>query len=267
MYCGATFEYNGLQIPIEHKEEFESDPDECDRKYLCYPAKSGADIFSEDTIVNGVELGKEPLLQFQQHLDGNLVKMEILGLERTSLFVHDYLLTVDLGKAHSSAAISLQHIEGGVYHQDAVGAWVPDDSRGIVIDMLDVKYWIMEVLKRVPRVRVAFDQWQSMILMEELQSQGAKVEGYHTYDRDYSIFKKAIGLGKVKILDDADLLMQLKSLRDKDGTVRMNNNISKRKDKVDVTIGGFKVLFSELKFSNLPGYIVGNNLSDYGQVI
>ena len=268
-YAGPTFEYNGVQIPIEHKEEFDSDPDECERKYLCYPAKSGADIFTDDIIINSVSLGKEPLLHFAQHITiDKLVKIEIQGLERTDLFVYDYLLTVDLGKAHSAAALSLQHIENSQYVQDAIGAWTPDDSKGVVIDMMDVKFWIVEILKKIPRVRVAFDQWQSMILMEELQSTGVKVEGYHTYDRDYAIFKKAIALGKAKILDDADLLTQLKSLRDKDGHVRTNNTISRRKDKVDVTIGGFKVLFSELKpASGLDGYIVGNNMSEYGSLI
>ena len=268
-FCGVTFDYQGIQVPIEYKEDFDSEPEEAERKYLCRPAKPGLSIFSEEIIISGVAMEKEPLLKFSQYVsDKNMIRMHIDGLERHDLFMFDYLLTVDLGKAHSAAAVCLQHVEDGVYIQDAVGAWTPDETKKITIDMMDVKAWLITILKSIPRVTIAFDQWQSLILMEELQAMGAIVEGYHTFDRDYPIFKKAIALGKVRLLDDNGLLTQLKSLRDKDGAVRQNTSIAKRRDLVDVTVGGFKVLFSKIKpVAGLDGYILSANLNEYGTFI
>lgn len=266
-YSGHTFDYNGVQIPIEHKEEFDTVPEEAESKYLCYPARSGADVFTDDVIINGISIGRPPILLFKQRTEDKLIKMTIENLDRKDLFVHEYLLTIDLGKSHSAAAMSLQHIEGGIFVQDAIGAWTPDDSKGITIDMMDVKFWIIEVLKHIPRIRVAFDQWQSLILSEELRSLGKTVLGYHTYDRDYAILKKAMALNKVQLLDDVELVAQLKSIRDKEGVIRTNTAISKRIDKVDVTIGGYKILMEHMPSSALDefgGYTIASNLDTYG---
>jgi hypothetical protein len=154
-----------------------------------------------------------------------------------------------------------------VYKQDAVMTWTPNPAKKIVVSELDVKMWLFRMVKVIPRVQVAFDQWQSLLFIAELKEAGVEAGQYHTYDQDYNLLKKGMRLGKAKVLDDAELLNQLNALKDKKGKFVLDKAKSLRKDMVDVTVGGFKVMMAMVPESELPGYIVGSNLNDFGFTI
>ena len=273
LFSGHMLDYEGLRIPVELKEDFEGDLDGSKRKFMCIPGKGGEQVFKTDLIVKSVVIGKSPVFTLSQYVDGSNIKAKIheLGIRSVGswgeILIHDYLLTVDLGKTNSACAIALQHIQEGQYTLDAIGAWTPDPNQGLIVDFIDVKARLIEIMKLIPNLRIWFDQWQSELFQAELREYGVQSGTYHTYDHDYSTFMKGLALGKALLLDYKPLLTQLNALREWEGKIYLDKGMSIRKDLVDVVVGGFKLLMSEERKTDLPGYIIGNNLSQFGTVI
>jgi len=266
---GKFFDFEGHQVPIELRADFEEDPDECRKKYLCIPPKAGARIVADTAILKAIH-SQPPIVTFDPYLneETNKIMMKIVGLDRPDLLTNNYLITVDLGEVNSAAAVCISHLEEGAgYVQDALGAWTPNPDKGTAVDLIDVRNTLKYLAKTIPRVRVAFDQWQSRLFRSELQQEGIKVDEYHTKSEDYSIFTKAMSLGIAHILDDETLKVQLSSLKEKDGRTFSDPKISTRKDLVDVTVGGFKMLMGKTVSTDLDGELIAGNLSEFGSVL
>jgi len=267
IYSGDTFEFEGRQIPVELEQEFADNPEECRMKYLCEPPPGGQQVFDEESIITAMHAKHDPLLTSTTTIDGNKIKLIVHGLKEKSRFLHSYLVTVDLGKVKSAAAVGIQHVEGGKYILDAIMTWTPDPRKKLVVDLTNVKYWLLEMAKAIPSIRIYFDQWQSELLKDELIELQMQAGTYHTYAHDYRTFKQGIQLGKVELLDRPDLAIQLNAIREKGDEVYVDPLISPRKDMVDVVVGGFKTLMSEDRPTNLPGTLISSNLSQFGMVI
>ena len=268
VYCGRTFTFDGVEIPIELKADFDEDPDESRMKFMCQVPPGGAQTFGVETIIKGMKTHRQPLFKYTEVIEGKDVRVVLDPVYKNkTIYQHNYLITVDLGRTFSAAAISLQHVEGGIYVQDVMITWTPVPKLQAAVDLLDVKRVLIDLLKTIPQVRIAFDQWQSDLFKAELGELDMEAGTYHTYVHDYSNLRKGILLGQVELLDDPQLAIQLSALRELGDEVYLDKTISERKDRVDVVAGGFKILISEEKDTNLPGTIISSNLKQFGQVI
>lgn len=264
---GLKFEFEGQQVPIEYKEEFESDPDDCKRKYLCIAGKTGTNIIPEEVILKAVH-EKPPLIEFENVIEKGKIQSLVFGLDNRQLFVDDYLITVDLGEVHSAAALAIQHLDPHYgYVLDAIGAWTPDPDRGHSVDLPNVREVLMEICEALPQCKVGFDQWQSRLMRADLKAKGIETLEYHTYDRDYKGLRQGMALGVARIVKSLPLIIQLKALKEVNGATVLDTKMSARKDLADVVVGGFKTLMEGVKLTNLPGTIIGENLSQFGSVI
>jgi hypothetical protein len=268
IYSGEMFEFEGRQIPVELQQEFTDYPETCRMVYLCDPPPGGQQIFNDEVITTAMRTVRLPILTYTEMLsEGNKRQIVIHGLNEQSRFMHDYTITVDLGKKNSAAVMALSHIEMGRYFLDAILAWTPDKRKGIEVDLLDVKKWIREVAQKIPRIRFFFDQWQSELFKDEAIELDIQVGSYHTYVQDYTTFKQGVLLGKVELLDLPDLAVQLNAIRENDKEVYVDKTLSPRMDMVDTVVGGFKILMSEGRQTDLPGMIIGSNLKQFGMII
>ena len=271
-YSGEFFDFRGFQVPIEHKEEFENRPEESMRMLLCEPQDGAVQTIPDEVIIKSVH-SQPPLITSEQYEEDGMIRLRLKGLENKDRFIHQYLLTIDLGEVTAATAMVLQHIDASVgWIMDAVWTWTPDQKRKLAVDFIDVKKRINEVAKAIPHIKIGFDQWQSIPFRADLKAMGVKTIEYHTYkERDYGIFKKGMAAGVVRILNPGlycpEFVTQLKALKDIDGVTVLDGRISKRKDIVDAAVGGFMALMKDQTSTNLPGYIIRTNLGEFGTMI
>jgi hypothetical protein len=267
-----AFELDGQthMIPIEHKEEFEKYPEDSCSKYLCRPSKAGRAVIAIGDISKAVH-NFPSLLEFESLIGEGKVRLLIKGFENRAKFIGDFLVTIDLGKTMAAAALALQHwdsVQG--YVLDAIGAWAPDQKKGIIVDMLDVEEKIKYVCSSIPRVRVAFDHWNPELYVARLKGQGYDAFQYQVrslHGQDYDMLQKGIASNLVHLVNHKELLLQLSALRMNAQTneTYLEPKIATRKDHVDVVTGGFKILLAEAQTGNrMGGTFIGNNLGQMG---
>jgi hypothetical protein len=270
-YKGVTIDFEGVQIPIEYQSEAESDPPAFRRMVLCQVPKVGESVIADEILMRGVH-PFQPIIKLVTETKRNNDGFEKVvghweGLEVFNKAPYEYLIIVDLGELTSATAVAVAHVHNErdhlVYMLDALATWTPDPKKGISVDMDDVKERLFELAKAIPGSRVGFDQWQSILYASELNKRGVKTIKYHVHqDRDYDTFKKAMGMGSAKILDDIELIKQFNALKKDRGKVYLDTKISLRKDMVDVTVGGYLVLMgNEIEDKlGIPGatYITSN---------
>jgi len=274
-YKGVTFDFEGIQVPIEYQSDVDSDPPAFKRMVLCKVPKVGESIMSDEAIIKAVHPYPSLVKLVTENKETNGVTKVVGHWEGLDIFKsapYEYLITVDLGEITSATAVSVSHVHNDhdhlVYMLDALAAWTPDPKKGISVDMDDVKERLLELALAIPGAAVAFDQWQSLLYSSELNKRGIKTIKYHIIqDRHYDLFKKAMGMGSAKILDDINLVLQMNALKKERGKVYLDTKVSLRKDLVDVTVGSFLILMGD-KFEEpvgIPGatYIT-NNLDKHG---
>lgn len=272
LYSGEKFEYNLdgeiFWIPIEYKEDFEKFPDDSRAKHLCRPVKGGRRPFDPGLILHSVG-NKLSCFTFEQYIADGRVKMKILGMDNKAKFIgEEYLITVDLGKIHSAAALCLQHWDRRTgYVQDAIGCWTPE--KDCPVDFVDVEDWLVKLAEFIPNVRIGFDQWNAELFIARLSQRRIQAFEYHVrskHGEDYDMFQKAMGGKSIVLLNHKELLLQLSAIKvDADGEIFLDKKITGRKDLVDATVGGFKVLLKEnQQFDTLGGQYITNNMSSLG---
>jgi len=269
---GVMVDFEGTKIPLEQQGEAEADREAFKKMVLCRVPKAGEQVIPDDVVLSGIHR-ETPLIVFNNVLsDDNLIRVMLEGMDpkEKGRFTEEYLITVDLGEKVSATAVAIQHVDPKIgYILDAVGAWTPFPEKKIMVDMDDVKNVLIYLAKSLPGAVVGFDQWQSILYMSELNRQGIKTIKYHVrQDRDYALFRKALSAGRAKILDDVELIRQLTAMRIVNGKVELDKKKSPRKDLLDATVGGFKILMGDDEMEKpalIPGgYYIENNISAFG---
>jgi hypothetical protein len=264
-------EFAETLVPIELKEDFESDFASSMRLYLCEPPAGASRAIPDDVIIRAVH-NRNPLITGDQFIEKGKVCIRLYGLDVKGNFMEDYLVSTDLGESFAATAMVLSHYDSNVgYIQDAMWTWTPNPEKRIPVDFDNVRETLFLVAKMIPHVKFGFDQWQSKLFMADLQKRGAKTVEYHTHDRDYGIFRRAMAMGIAKILNPAlnpAFMNQLKAIKEREGVTYLDKKISERKDIVDATVGGFNVWLDKAKVSNsLDGTLITTNLSEFGTII
>jgi hypothetical protein len=273
-------EHRVYKVPIvPYQEEAERDREFFKKAVLCLIPKVGEQAAPAALIASAIHKF-HPIVTFKNRVEPNLegkleIVVDLLDLEENKgLFVWDYLISVDLGEKHAATGFSIAHKEPGKgFVQDAIISWTPiekDEANPIAawVNMDDVLQKLKTLAKALNNARVAFDQWQSSLYMSELTADGIKCEVYHTHQaRTYRIFRRAMGARMAWLVNDLELLRQWNALILDQNEVKLNTKISRRKDLVDATVGGYMILMKDYQPAPLgvPGAeMIGNNLFQQG---
>jgi len=267
-----TFKFEGYDIPIDFKEDFDDDPIDAKRRYLCIPPKSESPFIElSEKIYSSIVHGKLPLLETEDYLSDGKIKKKIIKVNHIETLNRRFVMTIDLAESHCNAGLSICHLEhkvarGPVLVQDLGLAWSPDPAKKIRIDLLNLKQFILDVLNIIPIEAVYFDRWNSAYLIQELREH-VMAEAYSLYYDDYRIFKTWLYNDKIELLDIKLQMNELLKLRlVKGDKIEPGHNFTK--DMVDTLVGALKVLgnVSVKAQAERQGTFIGTNLKDKGGI-
>jgi hypothetical protein len=266
-FSGKFFTFEGRQIPIEFKEDYEENPTDSMSKYECLPPEAET-LFIEypERIEACINRSRLPILDFLDYIEDGMVKKSIsgwrIGTERIP-----YIVTVDLGKTACSAALTITHKEGERIIQDATTAWVPDPTRGIIVSFTNLAEILEEISKRIIVVRVWFDHWNSEGEIQRLKQKGIMADAYTFRISDYFNFKKMLYGGFLDLLDHQETIHELKQLQLEQGDTIGTTG---KKDIVDTLVAATEVFQMSIATTTIvyeEGEIIGENLFEEGTFI
>lgn len=270
-YPQKYFEYMGHKIPLEFQSEFKADPENAKTKYMCMPsAISGVFIEKPEKVRACIDPNRLPIVATQDLVQGNYVKKLITGynISRTDL---DYIVTIDLGLRNDSAALSIFHTEstdsGLKAIQDLMLGWIPDSEKHIEVSINDVKDFLAEVSKHIHIKTVYFDQWNSALLIEQLNELNIPSEEYRLGYADFNHAKEMLYAGRVSLQPSERLQEEFAGLV-RVRANRVHHKADGHSDFSDTVIGAIKILLTKRLMNNnnimMPGVYIQDNLQAIG---
>jgi len=243
-FSSKTFEFLGMNIPVDFLDDFTKYPEESMAKIACIPPKVESAFFSfRERILECVKPNKAPVFRTQdtsiEHkMEGTDQKKLYVG--KSVFFVKDLswstihtprVISVDGGLTNNRAVLTMAHgepTEIQVFNQagaaestfvnkvvvDAIIVWQPDKRKGLQVSLSNIESLIIELKKdyRFNIVRVSYDQWNSQTSIENLQGHGIMAEEHTVTDKDYFELRSMIYSGGVELLPptyyEGDALMQ-----------------------------------------------------------
>lgn len=272
-YPQKYFEFEGHKIPLEFQSEFKADPENAKTKYMCMPSSlSGVFIEKPEKVSACVDINRLPIVTTQDLIEGNYVKKLITGynISRTDI---EYLVTIDLGLRSDSAALSIFHTEstneGLKAVQDLMIGWIPNQEKGLEVSMNDVKEFLVEISKHIKINKVLFDQWNSALLIEQLNELKIPSEEYRLSFADYKHAKEMLYERRVILQPNERMLNEFKGLiLTKANKVHHRKEDGAHSDFSDTVVGAIKVLLTKRAINNnmymMSGIYIQNNLQSIG---
>lgn len=273
-YPKKYFEFQGHKIPLEYQSEFKADPENAKTKYMCMPS-SISSIFIEkpEKIRACIDPNRLPLVDTQDYEEDGYVKKLITNynISRTDI---DYTITIDLGLRSDSAALSIFHTEstttGLKAIQDLMLSWVPNPEKKLEVSMHNVKQFLVDISKHIHINRVYFDQWNSALLIEQLNELHIPSEEYRLNFADYKHAKEMMYEGRVSLQPSERLQEEFRRLiltRAK----RVDHPADFHNDNCDTVVGAIKILLTKKALDNNinmeGGIYIQDNLSSIGGTI
>lgn len=250
-FSGKTFEFEGRQIPIEFKDDFELDPNDAKSKYLAEPpAVIHGFIEYPEKIKDIIDYDRRPLLTVEDYIQDSKVCKRLLNFN-SSIPDVEYIITIDLGEIADVAAFSIFHSEyshkvnNTVFVQDFVTGWVPNRSEKLQVSFTNIYEFIRTLNYRMRISAVWFDAWQSVTLIESLKAAGIPAYKYYLKYEDYKVMKELIYAKRFSLLNFEPQITEFTELVEIKHRVDHPDNGSK--DFVD-TICGAQTVF--LKYFN-----------------
>lgn len=182
-----TWEVNPLQSLEFLKSEFFSDPVDALSRFACMPPDA------VDAFFKSREKIERAFSQYIHPFDEDWrFKESFRPKDEVEYFVH-----VDLAHKHDRAAVSMSHVEKWVEIKfmgfsepapvvvvDAIRWWTPKPNQAI--DFADVRNYIVSLKQRGFNIKlVTFDQWQSIEMMNYLNSMGMPTERLSVAKKHY----------------------------------------------------------------------------------
>jgi hypothetical protein len=264
-YPQKFFEFDGKKIPLEYQQEFKADPADARTKYLCAPPEvSSAFIEHPEKVDACIDKLRPAIVLTEDYVEDTRTKKNILALNPIDNTT-PYLITIDLGLKSDSAAFSIFHAEstpqGMTAVQDFVGAWIPDPEKNVTVSINDIKYFIEQLSKKITIQGVYFDQWNSALLIEQLNDLKIKSEIYRLNFGDYKHTKELLYEKRVKLLDYTRQTQEFKRLiLLKSGKVEHTADFGK--DVVDTVVGACKILIAPKEDKNNIDFAEGVYIQD-----
>ena len=270
-YPQKYFEYEGHKIPLEYQSEFKADPENAKTKYMCMPsAISSVFIEKPEKIRACIDINRLPIVSLQDYENDNYIKKAINGynISRNDI---EYLVTIDLGLRSDSAALSIFHTEstdtGLKAIQDLMTGWIPDPEKHLEVSMDDIKEFLKEISKHIRINKVLFDQWNSALLIEQLNKLNISSEEYRLNFADYKHAKEMLYAGRVSLQPNERLQEEFRRLiltRSK----RVDHPSDFHNDFCDTVVGAIKVLLTKKATNNninmMSGIYIQDNLQSIG---
>jgi hypothetical protein len=221
-YSGETFEFSNIKIPIEHKDEFDKDPEGFLRDKACAMGFTRGKFFRMPYKID--ECFKLAHNEgFRNPLDEqDRFSIEIKGRDGVKYFMHG-----DASYNHCSYYICLGHREGENAVIDLLRGFKPTNQMG-EIDVEMVKEFVLSVLDMFPNLELfTYDTWAAADLKQAIDKRGKKTDNLYVLKPQYEFLKEMIYANKLKCFFHTELMDELKALE-------------LIGDKVDHPVGGTK---------------------------
>jgi hypothetical protein len=255
MYCVMpTWEFNPSITRESLDREYKKDAILADRDFGCVPPKAHQNFITDPEAVKSfIFRGRKPILSCARKVTVkagptgkllNYVQLE-RDFELPYARAHNYWAHGDPGFEDDSFCFGVSHLEirqrqdnGKLIYfptvvQDMLLEWKPDQSKGEVVDFIDVKEMIKYIHQHIGLSHVTFDKWNSIMMIQELIEFGIDAEDLKFTDQGqfqhYMVLKRLIAASQYESFDgDEPTFDQYKNLQIVNG-VRIDH---KRRGKV-----------------------------------
>lgn len=189
-YCGATFEHEGLQVPVEHRRDFELNPQKALRDLGAVPSRALCPyLLDTDALQRAVDAG----LRHPVNADGRLAEW-FRPDSREPRFVH-----VDLGLTRDACGIAMatfRHVADSEMEPEVVVELMHRivAPRGGEVDLGAPRELVMALRQRGFDVaQVSYDGWQSADSRQWLARRGVRT-AMVSVDRTMEAYETLKGL-------------------------------------------------------------------------
>ena len=234
-FSPETFEFEGHQIPIDFKKDFDSNPTDAKSKYMCIPPKiQGAFFEYPERIDECINRERAPLFRTRETLvDVSTVskngrtpgRSRMLGREVSEWLMQGVgdlmqprVAWADLGRSNDNAAlvvargervlVEVTSDEGKVQQtvlnkliEEAIVVWHPDKSQGLQVAITSVETLILDLMRRGLKIKAfGCDAWNSATLQESMKRQRVYTEEHYIDYEDYTLLQMMIYTGATDLL-------------------------------------------------------------------
>lgn len=221
-YGKDYFEFSGIKIPMEHKNEFNKDPEGFLRDKACAMGYTRGKFFrmpykiDECFKTSHNEGFRSPLDEYDRFTAG------VKGRDGVKYFMHG-----DASYNHCSYFICLGHREGESAVIDLLRGFKPTNEIG-EIDVEMVKEFVMSVIDLYPNLELfTYDTWAAADLKQAIDKRGKRTDNLYILKQQYEFLKEMIYANRLKCFHSPVLIDELKALE-------------LIGDKVDHPVGGSK---------------------------
>ena len=267
LFSPDTFEFEGIQVPMDLYDEFRLDPIGANAAYCCRPPEA-EELFIEDwdRVEAAADQTNAPLFEFGDYTNNGMIKKRILKHPYEHDRATHYVLILDLGLKNDPTALTLMHRDQDKIIIDFCTTWIPDKGNNIIVDMINVEEIIAAICESVNVDRFAADQWNSSLYIQKIKARGIKADTVKLSYEDYEVFKRLLYAGNIRLIKNDRLLHEIKNLQLYNGK-RVDHPPEGHNDMAVTIVMGLKTLIEKDKgamSSNMAaeGEYIGENLSE-----
>ncbi len=210
-YCGETFQYQDLEVPVEYQQEFKRNPQRALRDLAARPTEALEAFFTDP---EAIEAACNPDMRCPLDEMGRWHKW-FKATDQLPRYVH-----IDLGIKHDACGIAMAYCRPSAANPDEPEvvvelAWRLQAPEGGEVDLSQVRQLALDLRRRGFNIaQVSYDGFQSVDSRQILQRQGFRTK-LVSVDRDmsaYQTLKELINCGRLRMYRYEPLLKELRSL-------------------------------------------------------
>lgn len=219
LFSKETFEFDGVQVPMDFFDEFRQDPMGSRRAFMCDAPTAEAAYFDDPDKVDSAakDFSRPQLFEFRDEIKDGFVRKFITKPPYLPDRSTRHVLVVDLGLKKDPTAMALMHRDQDKLIVDFVTTWKPipnkDPNKAVIVDLLNVEQMIIDICGHVTVEGVYGDHWQSSLLMQKLRSRSIPSEVMKVDFDDYEVFKRLLYAGNILLPKHHGLIQEIKSLQ------------------------------------------------------
>ncbi len=211
IYCGETFDFQGMKIPVEYQADFERNSQRALRDIAARPTDALEAFFTDPQVIElACDATIRPALD-----DSGRWQADFHAPDRLPRYVH-----IDLGLTRDACGLAMAHCQPAPDNPDEPTAivdlaWRLSAPEGGEVDLSRVRQLVVDMRRRGFNIaQVSYDGFQSVDSRQILQRQGFRTK-LVSVDRDlaaYETLKELINTGRLRIPDYEPLKRELRSL-------------------------------------------------------
>ncbi len=211
IYCGKTFDFQGMEVPVEYQADFQRNPQRALRDIAARPTDALEAFFTDPQATEAA-------------CDATLPPaLDEMGRWRADFQAPDKLprhVHIDLGISRDACGIAAAYCRSALDNPDEPEvvvelAWQLKAPEGGEVDLSRVRQLVVDLRRRGFNIaQVSYDGFQSVDSRQILQRQGFQTK-LVSVDRDlaaYETLKELINTGRLRMPLYEPLLRELRSL-------------------------------------------------------